>query len=106
MMKLSPKMRDAGIIVGVTLVLLFLVYPRKKGILQPKVADTKKLDNLQNAQIILNAYINAVEAREKSSALNELNQEFIKQYGMKVVKNSSNKYVARTMDGKDVLMVK
>ena len=105
-MKLSPKMRDAGIIVGVTLVLLFLVYPRKKGILQPKVADTKKLDNLQNAQIILNAYINAVEAREKSSALNELNQEFIKQYGMKVVKNSSNKYVARTMDGKDVLMVK
>jgi hypothetical protein len=106
MMKLSPKMRDAGIIVGVTLVLLFLVYPRKKGILQPKVADTKKLDNLQNAQIILNAYINAVEAREKSSALNELNQEFIKQYGMKVVKNNSNKYVARTMDGKDVLMVK
>jgi hypothetical protein len=106
MMKLSPKMRDAGIIVGVTLVLLFLVYPRKKGILQPKVADTNKLDNLQNAQIILNAYINAVEAKEKSSALNELNQEFIKEYGMKVVKNSSNKYVARTMDGKDVLMVK
>lgn len=105
-MKLSPKMRDAGIIVGVTLVLLFLVYPRKKGILQPKVADTNKLDNLQNAQIILNAYINAVEAKEKSSALNELNQEFIKEYGMKVVKNSSNKYVARTMDGKDVLMVK
>jgi len=106
MIKLSPKMRDAGIIVGVTLVLLFLIYPKKKGILQPKVADTKKLDNLQNAQIILNAYMNAIEAGEKSSALNELNNEFIKEYGMKVVKNSSNKYVARTIDGKDVLMLK
>jgi hypothetical protein len=105
-MKISPKLRDAGIIVGVTAVLLFLLYPRKKGINAPKVADSGKLQNVQNAQIILNAYLNAVDAKESSKALDALNQEFIKEYGMKVVKNSSGNYVARTMDGKDVLMVK
>jgi hypothetical protein len=47
-----------------------------------------------------------MEAGENASALNELNKEFVKEYGLKVFKNKSGSYVARTLDGKDVLMVK
>jgi hypothetical protein len=105
-MNLSPKMRDGLIILGVAGVLLLLVFPRKKGIAKPKIADTTKVDNVTNARIILDAFLNAVDAGESQKALNQLNQEFVKEYGMKVARNSKGKYVARTTDGKDVLMVK
>ena len=105
-MNISPKLRDGLIILGVAGVILLGVFPLKKGISKPKVADTKNVDNVTNARIILDAYLNAVEAGESIKALNELNQEFVKEYGMKVAKTKSGKFVARTTDGKDVLMVK
>ena len=61
---------------------------------------------MKNAQVILDAYLNAKEAREPASELAKLNQVFLTEYGMKVVQNKQGKFVARTSSGEDVLMVK
>ena len=72
----------------------------------PKVAEDSKLKNLQNARVVLDAYLNAVEAKESPQALNKLNGIFAQEYKLKVMKNSQGKYVARTLSGEDILMVK
>ena len=56
-------------------------------------------DNIQ-------AYLNAVDAKESSTALQKLNAIFADEYSMKVYKTKSGSYVARTLDGKDVLVAK
>jgi hypothetical protein len=61
---------------------------------------------LQNAKVVLDAYLNAVEAKETPQALNKLNSIFAQEYQLKVQKNAQGKYVARTLSGEDVLMVK
>jgi hypothetical protein len=50
--------------------------------------------------------LNAVDAKESPQALNKLNGIFAQEYQLKVQKNSQGKYVARTLSGEDVLMVK
>jgi hypothetical protein len=104
-MNISPKLRDGLIVGGIAIVILFFLVPRKKGVKKVE-SNGAKADNLGNAKIVLDAFMNAVEAGENAQALNELNKEFVKEYKLKVFKNKQGKYVARTMDGKDVLMVK
>jgi hypothetical protein len=104
-MNINPKLRDGLIIVGIAVVILFFVIPKGKGI--KKIAKNgDKADNTGNARIVLDAYLNAMEAGEGAQALGELNKEFVKEYGLKVYKNKEGFYVARTLDGQDVLMVK
>ena len=50
--------------------------------------------------------LNAVDAKESSTALQKLNAIFADEYSMKVYKTKSGSYVARTLDGKDVLVAK
>lgn len=106
MIDISPKLRDGLIVGGIAIVLLFILVPRKKGIKKLPTNGDTKADNVQNARVVLDAFMNAMEAGENASALNELNKEFVKEYGLKVFKNKSGNFVARTLDGKDVLMVK
>lgn len=104
-MNISPKLRDGLIVGGVAIVILFFLIPRNKTI--KKVASNANVkDNVANARIVLDAFMSALEAGENAQALNELNKEFVKEFQLKVYKNKDGKYVARTMDGKDVLMVK
>ena len=106
-MNIPQNVKEGLIIVGIVAVGLFLLLPRnKKGVNSPKVADDGKLKNIDNAKVVLDAYLNAMEAGEKKAELDKLNSIFAEEYGLRVFRTKDGKYVARTTSGKDVLMTK
>ena len=107
-MQIPVKVQHGLVILGVVVLGYILLVPKNKKSKNnsPKVAEDSKVKNLQNAIVVLDAYLNAVEAKETPQALNKLNSIFAQEYQLKVQKNSQGKYVARTLSGEDVLMVK
>ena len=59
-----------------------------------------------SGMIFLMLGVSAVDAKESPTALQKLNSIFADEYSMKVFKTKSGSYVARTLDGKDVLVAK
>ena len=106
-MTIPQNIKEGLIIVGIVAVGLWILLPKgKKGINSPKVADDSKLKDIDNAKVVLDAYLNAMEAGEKKSELDKLNSIFADEYGLRVFRTKDGKYVARTSSGKDVLMTK
>jgi len=105
-MQLSREWKNAIIILGATITIYLLVKPKKNPLDKPKKASKDEVKRKKDARTVLDAYVNAVEAGEKSSELNKLNSIFADEYGMKVFKTKSGGYVARTLSGTDVLMIK
>ena len=106
-MNIPQNVKEGLIIVGIVAVGLYFLLPRnKKGIKSPKVADDGKLKNIDNAKVVLDAYLNAMEAGEKKAQLDKLNTIFADEYGLRVFRSKDGKFVARTIDGQDVLMTK
>jgi hypothetical protein len=107
-MNIPKQVQHGLIILGVVVLGYVLLVPKNKKSKNnsPKVAEDSKLKNLQNARVVLDAYLNAVEAKESPQALNKLNSIFAQEYQLKVFKNAQGKYVARTLSGEDILMVK
>jgi hypothetical protein len=105
-MEFSKEVKNAVIIAVATITLYMLLKPKKNGISKPMKATKDELSQKQNARTILDAYLNAVDAKESPTALQKLNSIFADEYSMKVFKNKSGSYVARTLDGKDVLVAK
>ena len=106
-MNIPQNVKEGLIIVGIVAVGLYLLLPRnKKGVTSPKVADDGKLKNMDNAKVVLDAYLNAVEAGEKKAELDKLNSIFAEEYGLRVFRTKDGKFVARTTSGKDILMTK
>ena len=107
-MQIPVKVQHGLVILGVVVLGYILLVPKNKKSKnnRPKVAEDSKIKNLQNAKVVLDAYLNAVEAKETPQALNKLNSIFAQEYQLKVQKNAQGKYVARTLSGEDVLMVK
>lgn len=107
-MNIPKQVQHGLIILGVVVLGYVLLVPRNKKSKNnsPKVAEDSKLKNLQNARVVLDAYLNAVDAKESPQALNKLNSIFAQEYQLKVMKNAQGKYVARTLSGEDILMVK
>lgn len=103
---MDSRIRDYLIIGGIVIVGYLLLVPKSKGIPKPKVATDSEVSKVQDARTVLDAFMNAFDAREPQSELNKLNQIFVKEYGLKVHRRKDGKFVARTLDGKDVLMVK
>lgn len=107
-MNIPKQVQHGLIILGVVVLGYIVLVPKNKKTKNnsPKVAEDSKLKNLQNARVVLDAYLNAVEAKESPQALNKLNSIFAQEYQLKVQKNAQGKYVARTLSGEDILMVK
>jgi len=107
-MNIPVRVQHGLVVLGVVVLGYILLVPKNKKSKNnsPKVAEDSKVKNLQNAKVVLDAYLNAVEARETPQALNKLNSIFAQEYQLKVQKNAQGKYVARTLSGEDVLMVK
>jgi len=105
-MTISQNLKEGLIIVGIVVVGALILLPRKRGIGMPEKAEDEKVNNVKNARVVLDAYLNAVEAGESKANLDKLNKMFVEEYKLKVYRNKSGNYVARTMDGKDILMVK
>ena len=106
-MNIPQNVKEGLIIVGIVAVGLYLLLPRnKKGVNSPKIADDGKLKNMDNAKVVLDAYLNAMEAGEKKAELDKLNSIFAEEYGLRVFRTKDGKFVARTTSGKDILMTK
>jgi hypothetical protein len=107
-MNIPIRVQHGLVVLGVVVLGYILLVPKNKKSKNnsPKVAEDSKVKNLQNAKVVLDAYLNAVEAKETPQALNKLNSIFAQEYQLKVQKNAQGKYVARTLSGEDVLMVK
>jgi hypothetical protein len=106
-MNIPQNVKEGLVIIGIVAVGLYLLLPRnKKGVGSPKVADDGKLKNMDNAKVVLDAYLNAMEAGEKKAQLDKLNSIFADEYGLRVFRTKDGKFVARTIDGKDILMTK
>ena len=107
-MNIPIRVQHGLVVLGVVVLGYILLVPKNKKSKNnsPKVAEDSKVKNLQNAKVVLDAYLNAVEARETPQALNKLNSIFAQEYQLKVQKNAQGKYVARTLSGEDILMVK
>jgi hypothetical protein len=107
-MQIPVKVQHGLVILGVVVLGYILLVPKNKKSKNnsPKIAEDSKVKNLQNAKVVLDAYLNAVDAKESPQALSKLNSIFAQEYQLKVQKNAQGKYVARTLSGEDVLMVK
>lgn len=67
-------------------------------------ADGNSDDKIKNAKICLKAYGEARKAGESKDFLAEMNREFIKEYGLKVMPNKTNgKLFVSDSDGNKVL---
>lgn len=106
MMMFDTQVKEALITLGIVVAVVFITTPRGKGgIPKPDVAPKQELKDKENAMIALDAFMSAVENRESAKNLNALNNELANTYGLRVYK-SGNQFVARTLEGKDVLMAK
>jgi len=103
----TTEVKEALIVLGIVLGVVWLTTPKgaKSGIPKPDVAPNAEIKDKENAMVALDAYMSAVENRENSKNLNLLNQELAKTYGLRVYKNGQH-FVARNMEGKDILVAK
>lgn len=106
-MNLSAEHKEAALIFGLVAVTTFLTVPfeKRSRIPKPLVADKKEVTQKDNARIALDAFMTAVENRENSKALNALNNELARIYGLRIYKKG-NMYVARDKKGTDILYAK
>lgn len=105
-MEFSKEVKNIVIIVVATITLYALLKPKKNILSRPMKASKDEISEKQNARTILDAYLNAVDAKESLTALQKLNAIFADEYKMKVYKTKNGSYVARTLNGKDVLVAK
>jgi hypothetical protein len=104
MINISTQTKEALIVFGIAVAVIYVTTPKGKSSLIPKpdVAPAKELANKENALIALDAYVSASKAGEGSKALNALNNELASQYGLRVYKQG-NIYTAKDSSGKAIL---
>lgn len=96
-----------GIIAGIATLGYFLFKKDIGKMSAPQKADGKDVELRQNAIIALNAYLDAKEKGEPEKELIRLNSILADEFKVRVaLDRQSGKWVARTLDGKDILMVK
>lgn len=67
-------------------------------------ADGDSEEKLKNAKVVLNAFMTAKKAGESKDFLAEMNREFAKEYGLKVLPNKSNgKMFVADLEGNKVI---
>lgn len=104
---ISTEAKEAAIVFATVVAVVYIFTPKSARSLVPKPAKATKAEFAQkeNAMIALDAYMTAVENGEKPTALNALNQELGKTYGLRVYKTPKG-YVARDSKGTDILYAK
>lgn len=105
MLNISTQQKEALIIGGIVLAVLYFTLPKaKKAAVIPKPETAKESDvaTKENARIALDAFMDAVQAGESSQNLNALNNELASTYGLRVYKNNGY-FIARDSEGKDIL---
>ena len=104
---MNPNTKKFVVIFGVG-ILLFIAFKKLRpyGIKGKKGASSKVVatgDQMKNAAIVLKAYTDAVNGGEDKAFLDEMNVEFTKTYGMRVIaEKSSGKYIVTDLKGNKI----
>jgi len=109
---IKQNLVKAGIVIGGGILLYMALKPSKDNITSsnnnpttPKNAigeDTPK-PTLENAEIVADAYTQALQAAETPSKLTELNQELMKEFGMRCYVDKEGKLVVCDVSGNAIL---
>ena len=104
---MNPNTKKFVVIFGVG-ILLFIAFKKLRpyGIKGKKGGSSKVVatgDQMKNAAIVLKAYTDAVNGGEDKAFLDEMNVEFTKTYGMRVIsEKSSGKYIVTDLKGNKI----
>jgi len=103
-MNISTPTKEALIIGGIVVTILLITLPKAKKnmIPKPETASPNDIKEKENARISLDAYMDAVQGGESAKNLNTLNNELANEYGLRVYKKDGY-YIARNLEGKDIL---
>jgi hypothetical protein len=108
---IKENLVKAGIVIGGGILLYMALKPSKDNITTtnnaapPKNAvgeDTPK-PTLENAEIVADAYTQALQAAETPSKLTELNQECMKEFGMRCYVDKDGKLIVCDVSGNAIL---
>lgn len=104
MMNISTPTKEALIIGGIVVAILLITLPKNKknSIPKPETASPNDVKEKENARISLDAFMDAVQAGESAKNLNSLNNELANTYGLRVYQKNGY-YIARNLEGKDIL---
>jgi hypothetical protein len=105
---MNPNTKKFIVVFGVG-ILLFIAFKKLRpyGIKGKKNGKSKLVstdDQKKNAAIVVKAYSDAVKGGENKAFLDEMNAEFTKQYGMRVISDkSSGTYIATDLQGNKIV---
>jgi hypothetical protein len=102
------RVKESLLIAGISAATIYLTMPRGKKtskIKKPDTADKSEVTQKENARIALDAYINAVDAKENARVLQQLNNQLASTYGLRVYKQGQY-FVAKDSSGKEILYAK
>jgi hypothetical protein len=105
---MNPNTKKFIVVFGVG-ILLFMAFKKLRpyGVKSKKVGKTNSVatdEQKKNAAIVLKAYNDAVNGGENKAFLDEMNAEFTKQYGMRVISDKgSGTYIATNLQGNKIV---
>jgi hypothetical protein len=109
---IKQNLVKAGIVIGGGILLYMALKPSKDNITSsnnnpttPKNAtgEATPKPTLENAEIVADAYTQALQAAETPSKLTELNQECMKEFGMRCYVDKDGKLVVCDVSGNAIL---
>jgi hypothetical protein len=108
---IKENLVKAGIVIGGGILLYMALKPSKDNITTTNNASTPKNANgeatpkptLENAEVVADAYTQALQAGETPSKLTELNQECMKEFGMRCYVDKEGKLVVCDVSGNAIL---
>ena len=101
------RIKEALIVAGVSLALIYVFMPKGKSskIPKPEVAEKGEIEQKENARVALDAFMTAVENKENTRNLQQLNNQLAKSYGLRIYKKGEY-FVAKDATGKEILYAK
>jgi len=105
---MNPNTKKFIVVFGVG-ILLFMAFKKLRpyGVKSKKGGKTIGIatdEQKKNAAIVLKAFNDAVNGGENKAFLDEMNAEFTKQYGMRVISDkSSGKYITTDLQGNKIV---
>ena len=109
---IKENLVKAGIVIGGGILLYMALKPSKDNITAssstnnaapPKNATGEVTPKPENAEIVADAYTQALQAAETPSKLTELNQELMKEFGMRCYVDKEGKLVVCDVSGTTIL---
>lgn len=106
----NENLIKASVVFGGGFLLFWLLRPKLTGTKNTATSETKSFDNspatpkqLEDADIVIKAYTEALKAGEPPSKLTELNGELMREFGMRCYVDKSGKMIVCDVKGKTIL---